>query len=200
MPDKWPSPARDEVTRLVRQKIADGTLKPGAAAPSGTALAGETGFYKKTCRAALRALEAEGVLVRPSPRSWLYVAAPPEAVSAQPEAVSAQLAGEKLSASLKDRRQQQGLTQKQLAEQLGVPVTTVAHAETGRLWQVRPFWERAAGLLGNGVLDAYDTYKAEQAARPDVLTVTVPAGVTAVFIRWHDGTEACVQPPDLPGL
>lgn len=193
MPGNWPSPARDEVTRLVRQKIADGTLKPGAAAPSGPVLARETGFAARTCRAVLLALEAEGVLVRPSPRSRLHVAARPGAASAQP-------AGEKLSAELKDRRERMGLTQEQLAGQLGVPVTSVRHAETERLWQARGFWEGAAKLLGDGLLDVYDAYKAGQAVPPGALTVTVPAGVAAVVVRWHDGTETCVQPPDLTGL
>ena len=47
---------RDAVAALVRDMIADGTLKPGGAVPSGLALARETGYSIATCRAALRAL------------------------------------------------------------------------------------------------------------------------------------------------
>jgi DNA-binding transcriptional regulator YhcF (GntR family) len=48
---------------IVRAQIADGTLKPGDAAPSGMALARLTGFSPPTCRKALRRLVADGVLV-----------------------------------------------------------------------------------------------------------------------------------------
>lgn len=47
---------RDDVASLVREMIADGTLKPGGAAPSGAALAEKTGYSSLTCRAALRLL------------------------------------------------------------------------------------------------------------------------------------------------
>jgi hypothetical protein len=34
-----------------------------------------------------------------------------------------------------------GLTQPQLAAVTGMSVTSIGHAETGRLWQSRRFWE-----------------------------------------------------------
>ena len=39
------------------------------------------------------------------------------------------------------------LTQPQLAIRIGVSVTTVTHAETGRLWQAREFWKQADRAL-----------------------------------------------------
>ena len=49
---------RETVAGMVRDMIADGALKPGAPAPSGAALARETGFCTLTCRKALRALSS----------------------------------------------------------------------------------------------------------------------------------------------
>jgi hypothetical protein len=46
--------------------IADGRLKPGAAAPTGLALAALTGFSPKTCNTALEMLVQDGVLSRGS--------------------------------------------------------------------------------------------------------------------------------------
>jgi hypothetical protein len=40
------------------------------------------------------------------------------------------------------------LTQPRFARAIGVSVTTVGHAETGRLWQARHFWEGADKELG----------------------------------------------------
>jgi DNA-binding transcriptional MocR family regulator len=66
----------ETVAGLVRDMIADGTLKPGAPAPSGAALARETGFRTLTCRKALRALLADGTLTwGASPNARLRVAA-----------------------------------------------------------------------------------------------------------------------------
>ena len=43
--------------------------------------------------------------------------------------------------------------------------TTVGHAETGRLWQSRQFWERADSGLGAGgaLLRLHDAYRAAAA-------------------------------------
>ena len=66
----------ETVAGLVRDMIADGTLKPGAPAPSGAALARETGFCTLTSRKALRALLADGTLTwGASPNARLRVAA-----------------------------------------------------------------------------------------------------------------------------
>lgn len=56
-----------QAATVVRAQVADGTLKPGQAAPSGAQLARLTGFSKLTCRKALRTLISEGTLV-PGPR------------------------------------------------------------------------------------------------------------------------------------
>jgi Helix-turn-helix domain len=54
---------------------------------------------------------------------------------------------------LKCFRRAAGLTQPQLAEVVGVSVTSVGHAETGRLWQSRRFWEHVdKGLSAGGEL------------------------------------------------
>jgi DNA-binding FadR family transcriptional regulator len=55
---------RDAVAALVRDMIADGTLVPGGAAPSGAELARKTGYQVVTCRAGLRILVADGTLTR----------------------------------------------------------------------------------------------------------------------------------------
>ena len=51
---------RDAVIRLVREKIADGTLEPGGAAPAARALARETGLQAVTCRRTLQDLVDDG--------------------------------------------------------------------------------------------------------------------------------------------
>ena len=68
--------------------------------------------------------------------------------------------------ALAGRRRGAGMTQIELAAIVGVSVTTVGHAETGRLWQSRNFWERADKALGaHGLLlRHHDDYRA--AARP----------------------------------
>ena len=45
---------------------------------------------------------------------------------------------------------------------LGVSITTVGHAETGRTWQSRDFWRHADHLLGvdGDLLRLYDNYQA----------------------------------------
>ena len=49
---------------IVRQQIADGTLKPGQPAPPITRLSQEHGHARPTCGKALRMLEDEGLLTR----------------------------------------------------------------------------------------------------------------------------------------
>jgi len=67
-----------------------------------------------------------------------------------------------LSAALAARRRAAGLTQPQLADLAEVSVTTVGHAETGRLWHSRAFWERADKELSAGgeLLRLHDAYRA----------------------------------------
>jgi DNA-binding GntR family transcriptional regulator len=52
------------VAAIVRQQIADGTLRPGGAAPSITFLSREHGHARPTCGRALRMLEGEGLLTQ----------------------------------------------------------------------------------------------------------------------------------------
>ncbi len=139
---------------IVRDMIADGTLVPGAPAPSGEALARKTGYSVHTCRAALRALLRDGTLTQgASPTARLRVAPAPGAGGTVPGAERGSL-----SRALAARRRAAGLTQPQLAALLGVSVTTVGHAETGRLWQAREFWRQADRALGaaGALLGMYD--------------------------------------------
>jgi DNA-binding transcriptional regulator YhcF (GntR family) len=71
-------PRAAEAADMVRAMIADGTLKPGDRAPGGAALHRETGIAKTYCLYALRALEAEGILVpRASSQGKLRIIADP---------------------------------------------------------------------------------------------------------------------------
>lgn len=198
---------RDAVTRLVRQMIADGTLKPGGAAPSGLALAKTTGLQPSTCRRALRDLVEDGTLTRGmSATARLRVAQPGGAGRSDKEALRRRLSG-----TLGALRRAEGMDQLELATQLGVSSTTVGHAENGRLWQSRQFWQRADALLGNGLLDLYDAYQAaghaaapeeagdpaaeETAAVLPVLPVSVNITPDGVLVVWPDGTEIVARPP-----
>ena len=74
-----------------------------------------------------------------------------------------------------------GLTQAELAALAGVSVTTVGHAETGRTWQSRRFWERADTALraAGDLLRLHDAYRAASSPRhgqrstPDSIERTV---------------------------
>jgi len=156
------APGRDAVTALVRGMIADGTLKPGAPVPSGAELAREAGCHTVTSRAALRALLADGTLARgPSRGARMRVALPGGAPAADVGAP-----GQRLSRELAARRRAAGLRQPDLARLLGVSVTSVGHAETGRVWQSRGFWERADGVLlaGGALLRLHEQYQAAVSA------------------------------------
>jgi hypothetical protein len=202
---------RDAVTRLMLGKIADGTLRPGAPVPSGAVLAREAGCAPVTCLAALRALLADGILARgPSQGARLRVA-PPHGQRIAPGAAPADTLGQRLSRELAARRRAAGLTQPELAKMLGMSVTTVGHAETGRLWQARRFWERADGVLGAGgaLLRLHEQYQAAavrpapagdaEAARAAPAPPPLPASVTispgGVTVTWPDGTTTVARPP-----
>ena len=69
-------PRQEQAAAIIRAQVADGTLRPGQAAPSGGQLARLTGFSPLTCRKALRALVADSTLVRGvSPHSRPRIAA-----------------------------------------------------------------------------------------------------------------------------
>jgi Helix-turn-helix domain len=96
--------------------------------------------------AGLRLLLVDGTLVPgASPSARLRVAGAGQGGGAYPEALRLVLL-----AALAARRHAEGLTQPQLATLLGVSATTVGHAETGRLWQRRGFWQRTDRVLGTG--------------------------------------------------
>jgi hypothetical protein len=151
------------VAAAVRDQVADGTLRPGQPAPSGAALSRLTGYSTLTCRRALRALVSDGVLLPGPSRS-----ARPRVAGAPPLPGQRDLAAASraLSAALAAGRRASGLTQPELAERASVSVTTVGHAETGRLWQSRHFWERADVVLGagGGLLRLHDAYRAAGAS------------------------------------
>ena len=105
-----------------------------------------------------------------------------------------------------------GLTQPALAALLGVSVTTVGHAETGRAWQAREFWRRADAALGGAghLLRMFERYKAAEYAAPEevgdtapedtvpsgpVLPVSVTITPDGVAVVWPDGTETLTRPP-----
>ena len=187
------SPEREAVMSRVRAMIADGTLKPGAAAPSAERLARETGAGRFACRAALRALAGAGDLEPgPSPGARMRVPCGREAQDAGAAARA------RLAASLRTRRKDAGMTQEDLAGRLGVSVTTVGHAETGRMWHSRGFWLRAGILLGDGgdLLRQYDalTYPVPQPP-PAVLPLSIGVTAGGVLVTWPDGTENLVPPP-----
>ncbi len=137
--------------------VADGNLLPGQSAPSGAALARETGYSVLTCRKALRMLIKEGVLV-PGTSPGARPRVPAHAAGFERCRVDAARA---LSGSLAAFRRAAGLTQPQLADIIGMSVTTIGHAETGRLWQSRRFWELAdtAVCAGEELLALHDAYR-----------------------------------------
>jgi DNA-binding transcriptional regulator YhcF (GntR family) len=157
-------PKYARVAAAIRRQIADGALRPGQPAPSGAELSRATGFATLTCRKALRALIADGLLVPgPSPNARPRVADPHTRGDERDLAEATRA----LSAGLAAARRAAGLTQVELAALAGVSVTTVGHAETGRTWQSRRFWERAdTALCAAGVLlRLHDAYRAAGAVR-----------------------------------
>ena len=128
--------------RHVRALIENGTLRPDDPAPSAAALARATGYSVITCRRALRALIVEGTLA-PGPSPGARPRVPVDPGTRQPPHDAARA----LSAGLAARRRAAALTQPQLAALLGLSTTTIGHAETGRLWQSRHFWETADKAL-----------------------------------------------------
>jgi DNA-binding transcriptional regulator YhcF (GntR family) len=206
-----------QIAALVRAQIADGILPPGAPAPSGAALSRMTDCSVLTCRRALRALIADGTLVPGVSRNArLRVPAADRHGQTHAEAKRA------LSRALAEHRRAAGLTQPQLAELIGLSVTTVGHAETGRVWQSRPFWEladkaldadgellrlhdacRAAEVSSEEPTEAEETMPQTDGApaetacpeSPAVVTVDVPGPVSCITITWSDGAVTTVRPP-----
>jgi DNA-binding XRE family transcriptional regulator len=194
-----PAPKYVQVAALVRAQVADGTLRPGEAAPSGAQLARLTGFSALTCRKGLRLLIREGVLspgASPAARPRVTV----------PEGTPAGEAARALSRGLAARRHACGLTQPGLSALIGVSVTTIGHAETGRLWQSRQFWEKTDLALATGgeLTRLHDAYRAGTASpvseEPPPASVPVPraASLVRMTMHWSDGTVTTVCPPAPP--
>jgi Helix-turn-helix domain/Bacterial regulatory proteins, gntR family len=197
-------PKYQRVAAGVRARIADGVLQPGEAAPSAAALARSTGTSALTCRKAIRTLIEEGTLApglspNARPRIPVSTSAPPERSLADAERA--------LSASLAARRRALGLTQVQFATVLGVSVTTVGHAETGRLWQSRRFWEKADAVLDahGELLRLHDIRRiatvSSHAADAETSgtafkkpSAANSATVACIVIVWSDGTLTSVVP------
>ena len=194
---------------MVTKQVADGVLAPGALAPSGAALSKMTGYSVMTCRRALRTLVKDGILAQ---------GASPSARPRVPGPGGHTLTDAKcaLSTALAERRRAAGLTQPQLAQLIGVSITRVGHAETGRLWQSRPFWEYADKALNadGELLRLHDAYRAAEvplerptgdaedpmseigpAESPATVTVDVPESVASITITWIDGGVTTVYPP-----
>jgi hypothetical protein len=195
-----PAPKYARVAALVRAQVADGTLRPGEAAPSGAQLARLTGFSVLTCRNGLRSLIREGVLspgASPAARPRVTV----------PETAPAGEAARALARGLAAGRHAAGLTQPGLSALTGFSVTTIGHAETGRLWQSREFWEKTdLALAAEGELTRlHDAYRAgtaspasEQPPTPAPVPVPRAASLVRMTIHWSDGTVTTVCPPAPP--
>lgn len=191
-------------TALIRARIEDGTLKPGSPAPSAAALARTLGFGLPSCRKAIRNLIADGTLIPgPSPSARPRVAGDPGHTGQGRRA-----AARRLSSSLAARRRVAGLRQEDLAAIIGYSVTAVGHAETGRLWQARPFWEQAdkePGASGE-LLGLYEDYRdaVEDARCREEVTAIRAGGADSTYQngtasrcptcgRWH-----CICPAPKP--
>jgi hypothetical protein len=192
-------PRHAQAAAIIRAQVTDGTLKPGQAAPSGAQLARLTGFSPLTCRKALRTLITEGALSRGvSPNARPRVTVPTAAAPLAGDAARA------LSGALAALRRAAGLSQPELAALTGYSVTTVGHAETGRLWQARAFWEKADLMLAaEGELtrrhDAYRAAAASPAGTPvPPPPVPGPAALARVTLHWSDGTASTFYPPTGP--
>lgn len=180
------------VAARVRRQIAEGTLLPGEPVPSGAALSRVTGFSTLTCRKALRVLIADGALVPgPSRNARPRVAAP----GATPAERGLAEAARALSGALAARRRAAGLTQPVLAALVEVSVTTVGHAETGRLWQSRRFWARADDALraGGELLRLHDAYRG--AAAPPFPPAPSARQETAGLRPMAAGAGQSARPP-----
>lgn len=207
-------PKYARVAAIIRAQIAGGVLLPGESVPSGAELSRVTGYSALTCRKALNKLIKAGVLV-PGASPGARPRVPARAVGTGERTLAS--AARALSAALSARRRAAGLTQPQLADIVGMSVTTIGHAETGRLWQSRRFWERADEGLGAGgaLLALHDDYRAvsvpsdsgtvaEGSVTGDAIhaleavAVTASVPVACVTITWADGEVTTVYPPATP--
>jgi DNA-binding transcriptional regulator YhcF (GntR family) len=185
------------VAAVIRRQIADGALRPGQPAPSGAELSRAFGFSTLTCRKALRALIAEGLLVPGPSNNARPRVADPQAPDVERDLADAARA---LSAGLAARRHAAGLTQAELAALAGVSVTTVGHAETGRTWQSRRFWERADSALraAGDLLRLHDAYRAASSPRQGQRSTTESIERTVSPTRPAHAPATLPAPPAHP--
>jgi hypothetical protein len=80
------------------------------------------------------------------------------------------------SRALARHRHAAGLTQPQLAE---LSVTTIGHAETGRTWQSRPFWEHADKFLtaDGELIRLHEAYRATEVLSEIPISLEEPAEI-----------------------
>ncbi len=107
-----------------------------------------------------------------------------------------------LSAGLAAARRALGLTQVELAALAGVSVTTVGHAETGRTWQSRRFWERADTALcaAGALLRLHDAYRAAGSAHQEEGSNADSEERTVALPRPAAAAPAVAAPPALPAV
>ena len=189
MPDSHSMLRYMQVADMICGQIAAGTLKPGSPAPSAASLARATGYSVLTCRKALVLLIKEGTLYAgPSANARARVGSNPAQTDPAARAAAT------LSAGLASRRPTAGLTQLDLGKITGYSETTIGHAETGRLWQSRTFWETADKALSadGNLVGLYDACNLSDDITADPAT-TLPLSVTII---WPDGRTTTVhQPP-----
>jgi DNA-binding XRE family transcriptional regulator len=149
MPARWPAAAA-----VVREMIADGSLRPGDIAPSALSLSARTGACEDTCRKALRRLTEAGVLDAAVSRSGR-----PRVPGGDGPGPVERL----LAAALARMRRDAGLTQAELARKAGVTLTSVGRAESGVLPRSPEIWARLDTALGAGGLLA----RARDLRQPD---------------------------------
>ena len=184
-----------EVAELVRAQIKSGKLVPGERAPSGAELARLTGYCVLTCRKALQILIKDGSLVAgTSPNSRPRV---PSRGNDQSRLAKAH-AARNLARALAARRNAAKMTQPDLARVTGISVTSIGHAETGRLWHSRRFWivmDEALKARGE-LLSLHDAYLATGPCAssknvPEVMTAVqeeaFPPTPASIMILWSDG-------------
>src|SRR3984885_14650774 len=185
------------VAAAVRRQIADGTLRPGQPAPSGAELSRAFGLSTLTCRKALRRVIAAGVLGPGPSRNARPRRAAPAAPELERDLADAARA---LSAGLAARGHAAGLTQAELAELARVSVTTIGHAETGRTWQSRRFWERADAALNaaGDLLRLHDAYRAASSPRQGQRSTTDSIERTVSPTRPAHAPATLPAPPPHP--
>jgi DNA-binding transcriptional regulator YhcF (GntR family) len=187
---------------IVRAGIEDGTFAPGQPVPSGAQLAKRVGCSQITARKGLRTLVAQGVLEQGVTQNARH-----RVPSAGPER-NPDIAGRALSRALASARKAAGLTQPQLAAKAAVSVTTIGHAETGRLWQSPRIWRDADDALGarGELVQLHAAYQAARQGRPapgtaaETLTADDSAAPHPVHVItvWSDGAVTHEQPCDPP--